>query len=320
MLEQCEYRKIPDADIVEEPLFMLSWGRDESRLRNSLAAVGQTTPLALLPSDEGPRLVCGVRRRRALRELGVKEFSAVILPSGFGPDQALILALEENLGLRDFNDAEKALAVGSLFRYFSLEQIQRTRARGLGIPPRPEHLERFRKLALLEPPGLDLLAQGRLDPETGGMLMEIAPREREEILLLLQALAPGRNKTRLLATWLLEIAHGDGVSVSEVLAAPEWREILDAPQLGAPLKEEKFRERLRRLRFPVLSGLEKRRAELLNSLNPPANLRLLLPQSFEGLEFKMEMTFHDLEDFRLGLREAGRLAGDDGFRDLLELG
>ena len=320
MINDFKMIKVKDSEIGEEPLGLLSWGRDGSRLKKSLAAIGQTTPLILWDSPDGLLLVCGARRRLALLELGVSEFNAWVAPAGLGPEKAAVLAVEDNLGHRDFNEAEKVLAVKYLSRYLTEQEITREFARKIGFPPRLEHLVRLRTLGDLESAGLDLLAAGRMDSETAEMLMEISSEDRRAVLDVLTLLNPGRNKTKLIVAWLTESARRDDVAVASVLSEPEFVSILEEPKLNVPVKEEKIRDLLRKRRFPVLYGLERRRAELLRSLDLPPDVRLILPSSFEGLEFKMEVVFKDPEEFGRSVENAARLAGDDNFRALLELG
>ncbi|MBW2052179.1 MAG: ParB-like nuclease domain-containing protein, partial [Deltaproteobacteria bacterium] len=105
------YDKVNDDQIEEEVPFLLSWGFDLEALKTSISNVGQISPLVVKPHRDRFRLICGCRRRQALRELGQDEYTVLILPEDTTPKQSLVLALEENLGHRSFNEAEKVLAL-----------------------------------------------------------------------------------------------------------------------------------------------------------------------------------------------------------------
>ncbi|MBW1709359.1 MAG: ParB-like nuclease domain-containing protein, partial [Deltaproteobacteria bacterium] len=143
------YDKVNDDQIEEEVPFLLSWGFDLEALKTSISNVGQISPLVVKPHRDRFRLICGCRRRQALRELGQDEYTVLILPEDTTPKQSLVLALEENLGHRSFNEAEKVLA-----------------------------LRRFLSLTGLGDQGLTALASGRLDPETAELLMAMESADR----------------------------------------------------------------------------------------------------------------------------------------------
>ncbi|MBW2141381.1 MAG: ParB-like nuclease domain-containing protein [Deltaproteobacteria bacterium] len=148
------YDKVNDDQIEEEVPFLLSWGFDLEALKTSISNVGQISPLVVKPHRDRFRLICGCRRRQALRELGQDEYTVLILPEDTTPKQSLVLALEENLGHRSFNEAEKVLALSHLAALFPPEEVVNNYLQRLGLPPKIEFLERFLSLTGLGDQGL----------------------------------------------------------------------------------------------------------------------------------------------------------------------
>ena len=320
MLRQAEYRIVPNQEIVGTILFPLSWGRDIEPLKKSIGRIGLVSPLVLRNGRDGLELICGRRRLEALRDLGRSEFPALVLPESVADEEALVLALEENLGHRMFNDAEKVLALTALARFFDRDRLTSQYLPLLGLPPRGDVLEEYLQLADLGPEGLDALARGDMDPETGVLLLSLSASDRQAVQSLLIALTPGRNKRRELLTWLTEIGRREDLPLDAVLADPAVREALTSDKLPRPQKEKKIRELLRRRRRPVQSRLEDRRLAAIKSLGLPVRIRLTPPQNFEGLEFALEMTFADAAELRENLECLARLAQSEELTDLLEIG
>lgn len=313
-------RQVTDDEIEEETPFLLSWGFDNKGLKTSLARVGQVSPLVLQPYKGCLRLICGHRRRLALRDLDRREYSAIILPEKIDSRQALVLALEDNLGHRTFNDAEKALALSLLARYFPPQELIEQYMPRLGLPRRSETLDLFLKLVKLGPECLSALARGDLDPVTGEFLADMTLKDRLAVVSLLERLRPGRNKRRQIVTWLTEIGRREGLTLGGIIRDQRMEEILASDSLSRPKKEKQVRARLRTRRYPHLSRLEKDQKKLINSINLPSFIRLEPPPNFEGLDFSIQITFAGLEELREGAGVLERLLKSPDMAALVEMG
>ena len=313
------YRRVRDEEIADEPLFPISRPTDLDGLKASLMSVGQLSPLILRPGRERLRLVCGVRRRQVMRDLGGGEYEAMVLDESVSTAMALRLALEDNR-TRGFNDGEKVLAVGHLANYFSPGEVTEQYLPLLGLPPRTEYFERFLKLGGIGPRGLDALAHGHLDPESAEGLMRLDVESRAAVSDLISELSPGRNKRRQIIVWLEEIGRREGVSPAEVLRAPEVKAILEADRLSRPQKEGRVREVLRARRFPMLSALGAEQRERMKALNLPPHMKLMPPPHFEGLDFTLEITFSRAEELAESARLIEKMADHPDLHRLVELG
>ena len=298
----------------------MSLGRALDSLARSIEEVGLISPLLLRPGGERFQLICGSRRRQALRQSGRREFAALILPAEADDRTALLLALEDNRTGRGFNEGEKVLALQHLSRFFSREELLRKFLPLLDLPPKEEYLDRYLSLFELNPGGWEALASGDLDAETGEELVKMNPDDRAAVLDLIERLRPGRNKRRQMVSLLMEIGRRESLSFREIIAAPEIREILDAEHLNRPQKEQSVRSALARQRYPRLSELESRQAALLKNLDLPEGMRLEPPPNFEGLDFTFHLSFAGLSALRAESERLGDLLNRPDLAELLDLG
>jgi hypothetical protein len=311
---------IKDDLIEDETAFLLSWGFDLEGLKASMQRVGQVTPLLLRPSGSRFKLVCGHRRRLAMRELGHRDFTALILPGEISAKDALLLALEENLSHRAFNDAEKTLALSHLCSVIPDEEVIRIYLPLLNLPPKEEVLSRYLRLSGLEDEAFSALAGGELDPESAEIMMDFREGDRSALLSLFRQITPGRNKRREIVAWAHELYKRDGLSVKSLLNEDDFRAVLEAENLNRPEKEKRIRSLIHTRRFPNLKAAQTEQFRLLKKINLSKNLELHPPQNFEGLDFKIQIIFTDLAGFEAGAKEMERLVQNPYLAALIDLG
>ena len=252
-------------------------------------------------------------------ETWYKRIPALTIKQSLTPLQAFQFALEDNLH-RGFNEAEKTMAVGHMAGLMPREQVLSQGLPLLNIPATDEFLARYLAVAGLGNKGLDLLADGLLDPQTGRAISEMPDQDRDAVLDLFAALKPGVNKRRQLIELIQDIARRESVSPADILNNPEIREIITAPNLNPPQKEHKTRDSLARRRYPELTTMRERQQALLKKLGLKRNMNLKTPPGFEGLEFCMDISFSDPGELAEALRELEKLVQNPALAELIELG
>jgi len=118
----------------------------------------------------------------------------------------------------------------------------------------------------------------RLDAGDGGALLQLAAELRL-----------GENQLRDLWDWAEETAERDGVTLHHVLAA-EPIGAARARKLGRNDKLKAIKAALRRLRFPQLTDVEDRLADLVRTMQLPRTVRVALPEHLEGDQVRIEIT------------------------------
>lgn len=100
-----------------------------SSLMESIKEHGMLQPIIVRPVKEGYQLVAGERRWRAAKQLGLRSIPAILKEAS--SQQALEMALVENIQREDLNPIEKARAFWELVEVFGLTQEAVGRYTGL---------------------------------------------------------------------------------------------------------------------------------------------------------------------------------------------
>jgi hypothetical protein len=134
----------------------------------------------------------------------------------------------------------------------------------------------------------------------------------------LNALRLGLNTQRELVHFAREIAARDGMSVPEVFARPDIREILGGENADRAHKARRLRAVLRRQRYPHLSEAERWMREKIVHLDLPKGLLLKPPPHFEGTVFTLELSFRNLSELADRHAAVGDLVDNPSMKTILE--
>lgn len=136
-------------------------------LADSIATHGMLQPVVVRPAAQGYQLIAGERRMRASQQAGLSEIPAVVRQAS--DEQALLLALLENLQREDLGPLEEARAYRRLSDEFSLSQEEI--AHGVG----KDRSTVTNAMWLLRLPGLVMedLDAGRLSAGHGRALLSL---------------------------------------------------------------------------------------------------------------------------------------------------
>jgi ParB family chromosome partitioning protein len=125
-------------------------------LAASIRANGIIQPLLLMPKGDRFQLVAGERRWRAAQRAELRKVPAVV--RSLTPEQALEIALVENLQREDLNPIEQAAGFERLIQQFHFTQEQIAEKTGKDRATVANAL----RLLKLEPPIQEMLAGGRI--------------------------------------------------------------------------------------------------------------------------------------------------------------
>lgn len=289
-----ERRNLPIGEIDErDSSFRISFGRDLSSLKTSLALSGLLAPLILREKEGGYQVICGFRRLEALRRLGQERVWALIYSPEELPDrEGIVRAIAHNIS-GGMNLVEKAQAVTKLKACGLMEEeIVSQWLPALGFQPHKRIYTKLREIARL-PVGIrTYIAEQELSLSTASLLSLFREEELSALVPLLSSLKPGENKTKEILTHLHEIALREETSVTALL---EEARDLWAGEDGRVERLERFRDWLRRRRYPRFSSLKEEFEKFRASLRLPPSFSLHPPPFFEGEEFRVELRFSNRE-------------------------
>jgi hypothetical protein len=118
--------------------------------------------------------------------------------------------------------------------------------------------------------------------------LRLAASDAAALVDLARELRLGENQLRDLWDWADDIAARDGVTLAQVVTAGA----VQAARRGHVGRNDKLKlikAALRRLRFPELSTLEERLADLIRQLALPPTVRVTLPDFLEGSDVHVEI-------------------------------
>jgi ParB family chromosome partitioning protein len=297
-----------------EVTFRITYGRPQEALRRSIRALGILQPPVLQPGPAGRlRIVSGRRRLLIMKEMGLGAFRARLAD----PDQTaaglFLFNLHDNLGTREFNPVEQALAVKGLSRYLAEEEVVRNYLPLVGLPPHPSALRRYRALAEVSPHFWPAFAQGRLFPEVLDLLDRDFQPWTELLLTLCLALRFGFQKQKELLEGLQEMILRRSVPLETLLRHSGILDLLSRESLTAQQKGENWRRSLRTELYPTLAATEKAFSGQVKEMDLDERTRLKPPPFFEGSRYELVVQFSDSTELEASLNrvqralEAGKL-------------
>jgi len=318
------FRHVPLTEIaLDDHTFVVTYHPEMQALQRSVACVGVLTPLHLRqPSDQAPlQVVCGSKRLLACQQTGHTEVPALVYNAAeLSEQQAFLLALHDNLGCRALNAVEKGRILWRL-QQFGLQPdtwLQEVCAL-LDLPPRPETLEAYGRLATLEEALQAAVVEGVLSLETALWIGAYPAEDRQALLAVFTGLKVGTNRAREFATYIDEICQRDACTPAGLLQVLGVPTLLAEAQLPGPQKLESVRRVLRQARYPQLSAYEQRFQEATRRLRLPSQISLRPPPYFEGQQYQVTLSFGQRQELQQYAQRLLDAAQHEALDTLLEL-
>ena len=292
-LAELKPQQIKLADL-KESLLPQSFGRPLDDLSASIKTWGLCQPLIV--ASDGKTIVSGWRRFLSLKELGLQQAPAIVLPvtDDLSNDSGKIysLALFFNQP-RGWNLTETALSWQKLHSVLGPHKALGPAAI-LNFDKAPKLQAQALKAASLDEQALLALAHDKLDLEGAAQIAAWSPTDRRALLELYENFAPSNQKRRQWQEWLLDLSRRENLAISEILQASEIQDYLAAREkLGRSQAENMARLYLWQRRHPQLAQLVSARQQHLKELNLPPQVKLVLDSNFEDLSFDLNIKFTD---------------------------
>jgi len=301
---------ISDLDLDHGP-YCTSFGRDETALRTSIQRAGVLNPPLVHRQGEGAwAVVAGFSRLRALRDLGERACSCRDLSgSGLTALNLLLLGLHENLGTRDLNPVEKAMALARLEPLVLKDDLEKTYLPLLGLPRRHGTIEDHLALNHAEVEVRLAVASGRLCLRAFRMLRTWSSADRIEITRWIHTLKYNTNKQLQLIDIISDLMDEKCVTAHSLLETGPMADILEQAGGNPPQAAARLLRALRRLRFPSLSAAEQAFHRSVTALELPRGVSVTHPAHFEGVEYRLDIRFRNGRDLVDTLDALARTSG-----------
>ncbi len=300
-----------DLDSPEWNKYVFTYPTAPGPILDSVRAVGLQQPLAVTPSGRGFKLVIGVKRALACRQLDWKEVPALVLRDK-SEEELLWYSLHEQIGGRPLNAIEKSRVLQRFAELWQgdLERLQKDVCPLLGLPPTIEAVESYLFLHEMPEEQQHELAEGRLTPQHTDLLRPLRPDDRR---FAAERLFGGHRVSLQEAREILENANGlaarDGARLRDIFEKPEVQELFVRDNYTPKQRTTLLRTWLHQERYPQLSALEKKFEELAATLSAGKKLSVKPPRDFEGDE--IQVTFRaqkplEIREIVAALSEAER--------------
>jgi ParB/RepB/Spo0J family partition protein len=271
-------------------------------LRRSIGNVGLLQPIIVREKSRGSsyQVISGFKRLTICEHLGLEEIEAFSFrKSELGDLEGFQMTLHENLAIRGLNLIEKSMAIDKLIHQcgVSRETIVGDYMSMLGLQPSFRILGVMSQLVRLGDEVKRYIVEEEVSLENASQFLEFSPEDQAEIGKLVPKLKLGENKLKEVLTFLREVSLRDGLAVKELFRG-EIEAVVSDGGLSKAQKTHRVRRRLREMRYPQLTELEKEFQEKRKGLGLSPGISLNPPPYFEGNAFRLEFGFKDVGEFK----------------------
>jgi hypothetical protein len=313
---------LEEIDLKNE-LFRISHELESAPLLDSIRESGQLNPLVIQEDGSHKTIVCGFRRIRAMRRLGMTRALTRISRGGeCSPGRLFDLALRDNLSHRQLDPLEKAGVLFKLRQSFGItdEIIVSVYLPILGLNPHESVLRSHLLVHEIGPALRNCLKEGRLTQSSIETIAEMPPDAQDRIASVMGTIRLSASLQKKVLELLDDLAGSTGTAPGAVLEQPEVLSILSDAGLSSFQKGEKVHQFLNRLRNPRLSAALDRFLSRRESLQLPGSIRITAHPFFEEPGLRVEFGAPDVGHFRALASALQEATLREEFEDLFAAG
>lgn len=289
------------------------------RLTDSIRSIGQLQPVRLVDCSDRLIILSGFRRIAACRALGHTEIDAWVYPQADLSDRRrCLLAIGDNSIQRPLNPVETARAVTLLANELIDPAAVRECLRALLFPDSRVWMDQQLALAAV-PAGIQkLLQDGVVGTAMALELGALEPIDGVIVGRLFAALRLSLSRQREVLGMCRDLSRSGGRTIHQILEGPVLGELLDDADTDIAVKTHGLRRQLKRMRYPGLVAAEADFNQSLKSLGLGQGIRLDPPPFFEGMTYKMTLSFTSIEALERQLDELKTTASSRHMRRILD--
>ena len=295
-------------------------------LLESIARFGLLHPPVAreIPGESNLQLVAGFKRLRVARELHMERMPVHVLQGKQASDaHSLRLAIEDNRTVRILTPMEISRLLHLHRRIAGTESIEETTEipRLLGIPPRESTIRDYLDLKTLGIDFQEKIHRGLVDFEQAQVILQ-AEKEIADMLveILLSGIRLNRNRLKIVAACLREIASRENIAPEQILRDDAARNIIAGGTGDGIPRGIRLQAVLHARRYPILTGLAERFREASKKITAGGlPVAIDYPTNFEGDRVKVTLNVRDEEELKSTLSKLLEVDSMDSFNDLFSL-
>jgi len=303
---------------IDDKLTSFSFGASADSLKQSIKELGIIHPVTLVQVANRFRIICGHKRIQIVSQLKINTVPARIFEPTLSEESMLMLNLSENQFLRHYSDIEKGFILSKLciVKIPEIRIIEKYMPM-LGLDKSKKLLDDHLSSNLFTMGLKMLLHEMNVPLRIYSIFSNWDAESSGAAESFFSVLRPGVNKWRDLLEWVDEISIRDGISPSNIFKLPELKSILNQNDLAPNVRYDRIRKIFHSKRYPVLSDLRVRLARSIDALKLDDKTKVLVQDSFESDEIKIEMNFRTKEEFVNQLEKLVRAADSEALEELI---
>jgi len=294
--------RITDIDLASDDFdrYLISCAPDTSLMKLSIQKTGILQPV-ILASDKPFRIVAGLKRILAARDLGMQAVPAKIYNAAETGEAALLrIAVYDNLAARELSRIEKAAALFKLHVRCGepLTALMDEFAGAFGIAPVRDKFLDYINVACLEAPIRGALARGSLEFQACVKLTLLKPDERMTLFeKIFSRVSMNLNESVAFIVEIGDLAKIRESSIAALCESPDVREILVYRKRNPRGKGAALAEHIHLLRYPELAARERSFSNAVKEGAFAEGVRVSYARHFEGDAVTVTMSFANAAAF-----------------------
>ncbi len=282
----------------------------DDRLTGSLDRCGLLLPPWVLGDEsETFTIVDGFRRLRWAREKGLERVECLVISPGTAEADLWRWRAEEKILGRSLNTAEKARLISRLCHVLPFPELAGRYLPALGVPPRHEAIEEWRRLASADEGLLQAAAAGAISERAALDLAGWEESARQSMVSFLSGLRCSTSIQVEILERVSEVGMVEGIGKEDVLNAPDLRASLADNRLNHRQKTQVMRDFLSNRLFPRLHARQAHFDREMAGAGLLGGIRVTPPKAFEGERWQMEVIFSSSRELEHLLSVARDFAG-----------
>lgn len=274
---------------------------EDAALDASVKKYGILIPVLILEDDGRQILISGHKRLAAAEKAGLQEIPVQVLEKKLSAKERLLAAALSNWGqtrseldiletsvkaLRDFN--------------FTEQEYTEELLPALGLEPQRNLIREILKMQAVEKDVLDAVAADRIPYKGAAQLLKFPPEDQRAFVQTAAVrLKLSASQLQQTVECLYDVMRQTYRSLTEILAEPDFRTVLDDEKLDLRQRTDAFMKVLRERKNPRLARMEKDFSEQAGKLAARVDgLTLEAPPFFENQGYFLKMHIRNSESLK----------------------
>lgn len=310
---------------LQDRTFSMSFGRKKEALNSAIRRRGLIHPCLLRQTETNPsyQIVMGFRRIEACRDLGFPSVKAFITNSKqMNDEEALLIALDENISTRGLNVIERSLIMGRLDAHlgWKKERIVEEMLPIMGLQPSMALVEaHLALLSLIDPLKRYIIAED-CSLTNAVKLSSFSQEDQDHLDAVIPMLKLNENTLKEVLAFLEEVMRRDRISLLFLLDRANVLAIVRNDGLSRPQRTQRVRKALWQERYPMLSRMEEEFEGLKRELHLSPGISFHHTPYFEEEGIRVSFRFVDSKKLREVAEKLQSISESDKIARLLEIG